>query len=202
MRSAIQAVDPATACIVAESVAAIAPDSLLCPLTLDIYPDLEFWGQDVFAACRQVEKMRQWVLAETSHQSGVGDYWLPIVNTGKGRLYAEVIAKSTTAADSYHQPLHLNDHQRQPLYQLGASLLAQLQAPPAVYLLAFGYVGSALVFDRLLPFPAEPALASINVQQPDLFTCHWRCLTNQPILDLLISSQSPFQELPNSAAAS
>ncbi len=197
MRSAIQAIDPATACIVTESVVNVAEEAILCPLTLDISPDLEFWGQDIFNACRQTAKMQQWVTAEAGHPSGVGTFWLPIINTGintgQDLLYAEVISQT---GHSYQQPFHLNDQQRQPLDQLAVRLLEQLQAPPAVYLLAFGDVGEELVFDRLLPFPAEPALASINVQKPDLFTCHWRCLTNQPILDLQIAEGSPFPKLP------
>jgi hypothetical protein len=43
-----------------------------------------------------------------------------------------------------------------------------------------------VVFDRLLPFPGEPALASLGVQQPDLFAAHWQCLRGQPLLDLQI----------------
>ncbi len=189
MRSAVQSIDPATACIISTNIVNVAEEALLCPLTLDISPDLEFWGQDIFDACRQTTKMQQWVTAQTGHLAGVGSYWLPIVNTGNSLLcYTAAISQ---AGDSYQQTLQLNDQQQQTLYQLATQLLEQLQAPPAVYLLAFGYNGTELVFDRLWPFPAEPALATINAQQPDLFTCHWRCLTNQPILDLPIASQSP-----------
>jgi hypothetical protein len=190
MQAAIAIAQPTASCRTVEQVR--PEDSGFCVLTLDVPPELDFAGQKVFAACRQVDSLRQWVTAQTGYRSGPGTYWLPIVNTAKGPLYAEAIAQS---ADSYHQPLHLNDQQRQPLYQLGFSLLQYLQAPPAVYLLAFGYADRDLLFDRLWPFPAEPALASLNVQQPDLFTCHWRCLTNQPILDLLIPSQQQWQSV-------
>jgi hypothetical protein len=193
MRSAIQSIDPTTACIVTESVSSVTTDSLLCPLTLGISPDLEFWGQDIFNACRQTTKMQQWVAVEAGLSAGVGTCWLPIVNTRQGVFYAAAVSQT---GDHYQQPFHLQDQHRQPLYQLAAKLLDQLQAPPAVYLLAFGLIDGKLVFDRLLPFPAAPALASINVQQPDLFACHWRCLTNRPILELLIASQSSVQELP------
>ena len=43
-----------------------------------------------------------------------------------------------------------------------------------------------ILFDRLWPFPAAPAIASLSRQQPDLFACHWRCLTGQPITDVVI----------------
>lgn len=184
MQMAIVANQPTTSCRVVEQLP--TDGSGLCPLTLELPPDLDFAGQQVFAACRQVNELRRWVTAQTGYRAGPATYWLPIVNTAKGPLYAEAIAQSALA---YHQPLHLSDRQRQPLYQLGWRLLQHLQAPPAVYLLAFGYAGSELLFDRLWPFPAEPALASLNVQQPDLFTCHWRCLNNQPILDLLIAGR-------------
>jgi hypothetical protein len=187
MRSAIQSIDPATACIVKEKVTRVRNNSLLCPLTLDISPDLEFWGQDIFNACRQTAKMQQWVVAEAGLSVGVGTCWLPIVNTRQGIFYAAAISQ---LGDRHQQTFQLTDQHRQSLYQLAAKLLEQLQAPPAVYLLTFGLVDGELVFDRLLPFPAAPALASINVQQPDLFVCHWRCLTNQPVLELLIASHS------------
>lgn len=187
MRSAIQSIDPATACIVTESVGKVTSDSLLCPLTLDISPDLEFWGQDIFNACRETVKMQQWITAETGLSTGVGTYWLPIVNTRQGMFYAAVISQT---GDRFQQPFHLQEQQRQSLYQLTAKLLEQLQAPPAVYLLAFGLVAGELVFDRLLPFPAAPALATIHIQQPNLFACHWRCLTNRPVLELLIAGNS------------
>jgi hypothetical protein len=47
--------------------------------------------------------------------------------------------------------------------------------------------GTEIEFDRVLPFPDERAIASIGVQTPDLFACHWRCITHQPINDLSIS---------------
>jgi hypothetical protein len=188
MRSAIQSIDPAIACIITESVVSVTKDSLLCPLTLDISPNLEFWGQDIFNACRQTAKMQQWVASEAGLAAGVGICWLPIVNTRQGIFYAAAVSQT---GDRYQQPFHITEQQRQSLYQLAAKLLEQLQAPPAVYLLAFGLADGELVFDRLLPFPAAPALASINVQQPDLFACHWRCLTNRPVLELLLAGQSP-----------
>ncbi|MGC1394917.1 MAG: hypothetical protein WA828_11615, partial [Coleofasciculaceae cyanobacterium] len=111
-------------------------------------------------------------------------FYLPIVLTAKGPLYGEVIRKAETTP--YQQPLDLPDNQRQPLYYLAYQLLQALSAPPSVYLLQFGYEGKEIIFSSLLPFPDIPALASIKVQEPNLFTCYWHCLTNQPILDLTI----------------
>ena len=98
--------------------------------------------------------------------------------------YAEAIAPASPSG--YRQPLHLADHQRQPLYRLGQRLLSALSAPPAVYLLQFGYQGDRECFDRLWPFPAPPAIASLGTQTPDLFSCHWHCLRGQPLRDIVI----------------
>jgi hypothetical protein len=169
-------------------------NSVICPLTLALPAWLEFPAQSVYQACQDVEGLRQQV-SQWQYQTGVGNGWLPIVLTGKGPLYAEVIGVkgkpvvvgSDLNAHHYFQPIHLVDVQRQSLYGLAQRLLRSLMAPPSVYLLQFGFHGETLQFDRLIPFPAAPAIASINCQNPDLFTCYWRCLTHQPILDLIIS---------------
>lgn len=170
----------------------------LCPLTLHLPENLMFPAQTVFQDCRAVATLRQTVEA-WGYQSGAGHYWLPVVLTAKGPLYAEVIGQRTGQAEAitatakpsksaeYGQPIHLTDAQRQSLYELGYRLLRSLQATSSVYLIQFGFEGQTLWFDRLFPFPAEPAIASLNVQQPDLFTCHWRCLTQQPVRELSIS---------------
>ncbi|PZV17628.1 MAG: hypothetical protein DCF22_03170 [Leptolyngbya sp.] len=172
-------------------------NSILCPLALSLPAWLEFPAQSVYQACEDVEGLRQRVL-QWQYKVGEGNGWLPIVLTGKGPLYAEVIGvkgESVTVgsdlnAHRYFQPIHLVDVQRQSLYGLAQRLLRSLVAPPSVYLLQFGFHGETLQFDRLIPFPAAPAIASINLQEPDLFSCYWRCLTNQPILDLTISTVS------------
>ncbi len=181
----------------------VLPDYLLCPLTLRIPENLMFPGQMVFQACQAIAPLRQMVQA-WGYPVGEGSYWLPVVLTSKGPLYAEVIGKepNTTTGQSeatgaaakqsesaeYMQPIHLTDAQRQSLYELGYRLLRSLQATPSVYLIQFGFEGQELWFDRLFPFPAAPAIASLKVQQPDLFTCHWRCLTEQPLQELSISA--------------
>jgi hypothetical protein len=162
---------------------------ILCPLTLKLPPNLKFWGSKVFAACQDTDNLRQTV-QEMGYGIGALQFWLPIVYTIKGPLYAEAITHP-----HHQQPLHLNDQQRQPLYRLAFQLLDYLQAPPSVYLMGCGYQNGKLVFDRLLPFPTTAALASMKVQQPNLFVCHWRCLTGQPILDLLIPSNIKPQTL-------
>ncbi|NJK60110.1 MAG: hypothetical protein HC918_07560, partial [Oscillatoriales cyanobacterium SM2_1_8] len=96
--------------------------------------------------------------------------------------------ESTSAAT---RPPHLSaapplsDRQRQPLYRAAFLLLDNLAAPPGVYLMQITV--EPLQFDRLLPFPDRPAVASIGVQDPDLFTCHWHCLTGQPFTQPILT---------------
>ena len=167
-------------------------DRLLCPLTLSLPETMSFAAQALYTTCRDTDALRHQL--ETWHYAtGAGDFWLPIVLTAKGPLYAEVIGvKAHTAFTAqspepcYEQPIHLSDVRRQPLYALAQRLLRSLAAPPAVYLMQFGWQDDAPCFDRLFPFPAAPAIASLNVQTPDLFACHWSCLTGKPLLDLAI----------------
>jgi hypothetical protein len=176
---------------------------LVIPLTLDVPKTLAFAGQAVYQQCREVMGLRQLVQSQLGYAVGEGRYWLPIVQTAKGPLYGEVIglddtstSQGKTATDSYlsyYQPLHLPDQQRQPLYRLGRSLPQLLAVPPATYLLQFGFQQSQICFDRLWPFPATPAIASVGVQDPDLLTCHWRCLTGRPIRDLQIAAIAKYQ---------
>jgi hypothetical protein len=149
---------------------------------------------DIVAACADLDRLRAWVIARDRPNlitTAAGNLWLPIVWTARGPLYAEVISQD--AQGQYDQPFHLKDRDRQPLYRLAQNLLSELNAPPAVYLLKFALISAPINpaqhrigFDRLIPFPAEPAVASIGVQTPNLFECHWLCLTNQPIYDLVI----------------
>lgn len=176
-------------------IAELAARQTFCPLTIDLPANLVFPAQHVFRACKDVPGMRQWVDRELGvltassdipHRLEFGDHWLPIVQTLKGPLYAEAIGEGETP-NSYRQPIDLSDRQRQPLYRLARKLLDFLQAPPAVYLLQFGWQGQDLVFDRLWPFPAAPAIASLGVQEPDLFACHWHCLMGMPLYDVAIA---------------
>lgn len=175
----------------------LTPDSetIVCPLTLNLPETLTFTAQPLYQTCREVADLRQRVAQELDYATGDGDFWLPIVLTARGPLYAEVIgfpaSRSESSSESnttgYLQPIHLSDRWRQPLYRLAQTLLRLLDAVPGAYLLQFGFQNGAVQFDRLFPFPEAPAIASIQVQEPDLFVCHWLCLTQQPILDLTIT---------------
>jgi len=169
---------------------------VLCPLTINIPDHLPFAAHEVYRACRDIAALRQQV-QQWQYATGSGDLWLPIVQTAKGAIYAEAIeldaarsrpSQNIQSEQQYRQPVHLTDRWRQPLYNLGQRLLQHLAAPSAVYLLQFGIQEDAICFDRLIPFPDVPAIASLGVQTPDLFTCHWYCLTNQPIRDLAIAA--------------
>lgn len=144
----------------------------------------------IHQACHDVVGLRQWVATNLGVATGDFDLWLPIALTGKGSLYAEVIGRDAQSSCGYKQPIDLSDRERQPLYKLGFDLLHHLEAPPAVYLMQFGFVQGEVErevgFDRLFPFPAAPAVASLGIQEPDLFTCHWHCLTGTPLRDILI----------------
>ncbi len=166
--------------------------AMVCPLTLDIPENLVFPGQDLFRFCRHVSAARVQVQEQLQVVTGEGNFWLPIIWTAKGPLYAEAIgaeADKESGKLSYFQPIHLSDVWRQQLYELAYRLLNFLNAPPATYLMQFGFAGEKICFDRLWPFPAAPAIASIGVQVPDLFACHWCCLTGLPIYDLQISCE-------------
>jgi hypothetical protein len=170
--------------VVAELARVPDVDAIYCPLTLNLPPEFVFWGRDIGRTCLDIDALRY--LAATTIGVKVGDrgnLWLPVIWTARGPMYGEVIG--AVDSDSYRQPIHLNDVDRQPLYQFGYQLLTQLNAPPASYLMQFSHPEREVLFDRLLPFPALPALASIDIQSPDLFACHWRCITRQPMVDIL-----------------
>lgn len=160
------------------------------PLTIQLPHWLDFSGRTIYQSCRDIEARRAWVEQKLAYQTSIGDswlgnLWLPIVLTHKGPLYGEVIGEGAIP-NAYQQPIDLTDELRQPLYYLAHQLLENLSAPPSVYLLQFSLLSKDVVFDRLWPFPAAPAIASIKVQNPNLYACYWNCLTNQPILDLAI----------------
>ncbi len=167
-------------------------DLIYCPLTIQLPNWVEFPAKKIFELCRELKTRRNWVeqhfqYKTSSKNSWLGDLWLPVVLTAKGILYGEVIGEGEIP-NSYQQPINFKEHIRQSLYKLAAQLLESINATPAVYLLQFRILGEVIVFDRLWPFPASPAIASIKLQQPDLFACHWHCLTGKPIVDLKIVS--------------
>ena len=158
----------------------------VCALTLNLPDWLTFPAQSVYRCCRDVVELQRQV-SQWGYGVGEGNLWLPIVLTARGILYGEVIAEPN-ATLQYVQPVNLPDRWRQPLYSLGLRLLRSLQASPAVYMMRFS-LQAEILFDRLLPFPAAPAIASWAVQMPDLFTCHWRCVSGKAIRDLVIPGQ-------------
>jgi len=164
--------------------------NLICPLTIKLPNWLEFAAKTIYQKCDALEERRTWVEEKLGYKTSkgndlLGDMWLPIILTAKGPLYGEVIAEGALP-NCYRQPIDITDDLRQRLYYLGYNLLESIEALPAVYLLQFSLIKEQIVFDKLWPFPASPALGSVNIQEPDLFTCHWYCLINQPILDLTI----------------
>jgi hypothetical protein len=182
LRSIGEIVDSVQFVTVDELPSVADPRAVYCPLTLNVPPTFQFWGQSIGQACQDIDRLRD--LAATTTGVKVGDggnLWLPVIWTAQDPIYGETIGKS---GDDYQQPTYLDDRERQPLYQFSSQLLTQLTAPPATYLVQFSQAERGIIFDRLFPFPSIPALASIGVQQPDLFDCHWRCITGQSIVNV------------------
>lgn len=162
---------------------------VFCPLTLHLPSNFDFPDKAIFKACENVEFFRYLIAQKFGYIAKPGNFWLPVVLTQKGPIYGEAIgSESGSELDlNYFQPVHFSDAMRQQIYEMGYNILKFLEASPATYLMQFGFIDREIWFDRVLPFPAAPAIASINTQTPDLFTCHWYCLTNQPIVDLTIT---------------
>ncbi|NEQ19133.1 MAG: hypothetical protein F6K28_04360 [Microcoleus sp. SIO2G3] len=149
-----------------------SPEILFCPLTLSLPDHLGVPLQAIIKACADVPGLRQQLAQQMQIVIGDGCFWLPVVLTGKGPLYGEVIALAEEFYEkklpqnlllcdiTYYQPFHLSDALRQPLYHMAYNLLQSLSAPPATYLVQFGLQKSEICFDRLWPFPTAPALAN------------------------------------------
>ncbi len=162
---------------------------IYCPLTIELPQWLTFPAQKIFQDCRDIQGTRAWVEKNLGYKtnkenSWLGDLWLPIVLTKKQRFYGGVIEEGIMP-NFYSQPVNLSDNLRRKLYCLAEVLLDNLSAPPSVYLLQFSVQQQEIIFDRLWPFPAAPALASLNVQSPDLFTCYWCCLSEENVADFV-----------------
>jgi hypothetical protein len=183
LRSIGEIVDSVQFVTVDELPSVADPKAIYCPLTLNLPPTFKFWGQSIGRSCQDIDRLRDLAATTTGVKVGNGgNLWLPVIWTARDPIYGEVIGKSE--GDNYRQPIHLDDLDRQSFDRFGYQLLTQLTAPPATYLMQFGKTDMGIVFDRLFPFPAIPALASIGVQQPDLFDCHWRCITGQSIVNV------------------
>ena len=167
---------------------------IYCPLTIHLPYYFNSPAKDIFSACKDIVGRRHWVENNLGYKTSFGDHWLghlwlPVILTKKDILYAEIIGEGEMP-NSYEQPIMLSKRHRQSLHHLARNLLDSLSAIPAVYLIQFSLHKDEIVFDRLWPFPAAPALASLRFQDPDLFTCHWQCLTNQPIGELTSLEQT------------
>jgi hypothetical protein len=158
-------------------------DIIYCPLTIKLPDWFNFPAQHIYYGCQDVEKRRKWVQQhfnyKTTHDNLLlGDLWLPIIFDGKNFTYGDVIGEGVLP-NYYQQPYDLPSEIHVLLQTLSKELLTSIHAIPSVYLLQFKILDNNIIFDRLWPFPACPAIASINLQKADLFTYHWRCLTNQ-----------------------
>ncbi len=168
--------------------------TIYCPLTIQLPEYFNFPAKEIYQACKDITARRRWVERNLGIKTSVGDswlghLWLPVILNNKGIIYGEIIGEGEMP-NSYEQPIELPDKHRQSLHHLASNLLDSLSAPPSVYLVQFSLYSNEIVFDRLWPFPAAPALATLRGQQPNLFICHWLCLSQQPILDILISDNT------------
>ncbi len=167
------------------------PDIIYCPLTIEVPNWLPFQGQKIYQDCKNVKARRQWVDKMLGYKTSIGsawlgDLWLPIAVTPTELIYGEIIGEGAFP-NSYEQPISLKKSLRRPLHELAQGLLESLDAPPSLYLLQFRLKGQNIVFDRLWPFPAAPAIASLTYPHPNLFSCYWHCLTHQPLPSLTAS---------------
>jgi len=154
----------------------------------------DFPQRKIYSACKDINTRRRWVEKNLGFKTSVGDswlghLWLPIILTDKP-IFAEIIGEGSMP-NSYEHPILIPKRQQKSIHGLAEQLLDSLDAPPATYLLQFSLYNGEIVFDRLWPFPAAPALITRKTQLPDLFTCHWHCLTEKPITKISISDAMP-----------
>jgi hypothetical protein len=162
-------------------------DIVYCPLTIKLPDWFNFPAQHIYCVCRDLEKRRKWVEQnfnyKTTHDDlSLGDLWLPIIFDGENCIYSDFIGEGVLP-NYYQQPYDLPSEIHHSLYTLAQDLLLSIQAIPSVYLLQFKMLDNNIIFDRLWPFPACPAIASINIQKPDLFDYHWDCLSNKSTIN-------------------
>lgn len=169
-------------------------DTIYCPLTIQLPDYFDFPQRKIYSACKDINTRRRWVEKNLGFKTSVGDswlghLWLPVILTEK-LIFAEVIGEASIP-NSYEHPVMIPKRQQKSLHGLAEKLLDSLDAPPATYLLQFSLYNGEIVFDRLWPFPAAPALITLKTQHPDLFTSHWHCLTQKPIPKISISNAMP-----------
>lgn len=169
-------------------------NSIYCPLTIQLPDYFDFPQRKIYSACKDINSRRRWVEKNLGFKTSVGDswlghLWLPIILTDKP-LFGEVIGEGSMP-NSYEHPVSIPKRQLKSLHGLAEELLSSLEAPSATYLLQFSLYNGEIVFDRLWPFPAAPALITLKTQRPDLFTCHWHCLTKKPVAKVIVSDAMP-----------
>ena len=169
-------------------------DIIYCPLTIQVPEYFDFPQKKIYSACKDINARRRWVEKNLGCKTSVGDswlghLWLPIILTDQP-LFAEVIGEGSMP-NSYEHPITIPKRQLKSLHIMAEQLLDSLNATPATYLLQFSIYNGEIVFDRLWPFPAAPALITLKTQKPDLFTCHWHCLIDKPITNISISDAMP-----------
>jgi hypothetical protein len=162
--------------------------AIYCPLTIQLPEYFDFPSRSIYAACRDIPSRRRWVENHLGFKTSVGDswlghLWLPIILTKDKPLFGNIIGEGAIP-NFYEQPIDFPYNKLKPLHNLATNLLESVAATPAVYLLQFSLYSSEIVFDRLWPFPAAPAMASLKTPGIDLYSCHWLCLTGQPIPEL------------------
>jgi hypothetical protein len=163
-----------------------ASDLLYCPLTIKLPDWFKFPAQNIYHECRDLDKIRQWVKQFLGYKTSndntlLGDLWLPIILTSDRQLIYDSIISEGMMPNHYQQPYELNHDITRRLKELASELLNTLNAIPSVYLLQFKLAGHDIIFDRLWPFPATPAIASIHPQNINLYVCHWHCLSGKPL---------------------
>jgi hypothetical protein len=166
---------------------------IFCPLTIQLPYWMDFPARAVYQACGDIQGRRAWVEEKLGYRVSIGDawlgnLWLPIVYSPKKTLFGQVIGEGMMP-NVYEQPIKLRDKVRKSLQDLAKQLLTAISATPSVYLLQFRLIEEEIIYDRFWPFPAAPALTSLNVQEPNLYACYWKCLTNQTITELMINPE-------------
>lgn len=184
---AIEIVTPPALRTKIELVLAAKQRPIYCPLTIQIPPALRLPAQDIFQACQDISGRREWVSQQLEIKvnlgsNSFGDRWLPVIVSPDGLRFGEVIGEREVP-NAYQQPIEVNKQHRKPLMTLARKLIENLKAPPSVYLLQFSVLEGEIVFDRLWPFPAAPAIASLSNPEPNLYALYWQCIRKQQLIE-------------------
>jgi hypothetical protein len=184
---AIEIVTPPALRARIDLILAVKQRPIYCPLTIQIPYSLRLPAQEIFQACQDIQGRREWVAQKLGFKTNLGDAsfgdrWLPVIVLPDGLRFGEVIGEGEVP-NAYQQPIEVNKQHRKPLMSLARKLIEALKAPPAVYLLQFTVVEGDIVFDRLWPFPAAPAIASLSHPEPNLYHLYWQCIRKQQLIE-------------------